>query len=177
MTNGQPARGLVHETAVGGSVDWYTPPEFFERLGMTFEIDPCAGPDGDMTELRNRVPAQHFLTAKADGLVMPWRGRAFVNPPYGPLVPKFLDKLAAHGDGVALVFARTETRWAQKHLQLADAVVFMSDRLYFIRADGFQGRAGVGSMLLVYGADNVEPVLAAKLGVAFSKWSVSKIRL
>lgn len=164
----QPMRGLVHEKAVGETVDWYTPSEFFDRLGIDFELDPCAGPDGYMTELRNVVPATRFLTERADGLTHPWgSGRAFVNPPYGPLVPRFLDRLAEHGDGIALVFARTETRWAQKHLRLADAVVFMSDRLYFVRADGFKGRAGAGSMLLVYGRKNVDPVLEAKLGVAF----------
>jgi hypothetical protein len=32
--------------AVGSSVEWYTPPEIFEALGLTFDLDPCAPPGG-----------------------------------------------------------------------------------------------------------------------------------
>jgi hypothetical protein len=166
---GQPARGLVHETAVGDSVDWYTPIEFFERLGMKFDTDPCAGRTPAALLSNNVVPAGIYYTAAVDGLSKPWHGRAFVNPPYGPAMPRWMQKLRAHGNGVALVFARTETRWAQDHLKTADLVVFMRDRLYFVREDGFKGRAGVGSMLLVYGKENVDSVLKADLGVAFRR--------
>jgi hypothetical protein len=159
----QPPRGLAHEKAVGDSVDWFTPAEFFAALGMTFAIDPCAG--RDLVPARNVVPADRFLTAADDGLVRDWgSGRAFVNPPYGPLVPRFLGRLAAHGDGIALVYARTETRWAQTFMAAADAVVFMADRLYFVREDGYKGRAACGSMLLVYGSANIAPVATARLG-------------
>lgn len=34
--------GFTHETA--GSPEWYTPPEIFAALGLTFDLDPCAPP-------------------------------------------------------------------------------------------------------------------------------------
>lgn len=164
----QPARGLVHERANGATVDWFTPPDFFERLGMKFDLDPCAGHDDAQIALRSSVPARIRYARADDGLSKPWLGRAFVNPPYGDAMIPFLHRLADHGDGVALVFARTETKAMQDAMRRADLTVFMRDRLYFIRAtDGYQGRAACGSLLLVHGRHNVDQVLAADLGVAF----------
>jgi hypothetical protein len=166
----QPSRGLVHERANGVTVDWFTPPDFFDRLGMTFDLDPCAGRDAEEIALRSSVPATVSYTLSDDGLARPWRGRAFVNPPYGDAMIPFLHRLAEHGDGVALVFARTETKAMQDAMRKADLTVFMRDRLYFVRAsDGYQGRAACGSLLLVHGQRNVDDVLRADLGIAFPK--------
>ena len=33
-----------------------------------------------------------------------------MNPPYGSETPKWLKKLSEHGNGIALIYARTETR-------------------------------------------------------------------
>ena len=60
--------------------------------------------------------------------------------------------LAEHGNGVALVFARTDTKWAQKHMKLANQVFFIAGRIKFLN-DKFQQstNAGHGSMFLSYG--------------------------
>jgi len=34
--------GFTHESARNESVDWYTPPELFDALGLTFDLDPCS---------------------------------------------------------------------------------------------------------------------------------------
>jgi hypothetical protein len=31
-----------HENSIGESDDWHTPPEIFTKLGLRFDLDPCA---------------------------------------------------------------------------------------------------------------------------------------
>lgn len=140
-------RGFAHESARGASAEWYTPPELFAALGMAFDLDPAA-PVGGVPW----VPAQRTYSRLDDGLVQPWAGRVWLNPPYGRGVERWLDRLAAHGDGMALVFARTDTRWYQASLSRATAVCFVAGRLSFVRADGSRvGTAGAPSVLIAYG--------------------------
>jgi hypothetical protein len=148
------------ETAVGGTTEWYTPPEFFERLGMTFDLDP-ASPGADVVHW---VPAARHFTIRENGLLQPWFGRVWLNPPYGPQAVPFLHRLAEHGDGIALVFSRTETSWWRSVAPRTAAVCFLRDRLHHVRADGHKGRGAMGSALLIFGERLVEPVVRADLG-------------
>lgn len=156
------------EAAVGSTVEWYTPPEFFERLGMTFDLDP-ASPGA---EVAHWIPAARHYTRRDNGLMQPWEGRVWLNPPYGRQAVPFLHRLAEHGDGVALVFSRTETAWWRSVAPRADLVCFLRDRLHHVRADGHKGRGAMGSALLVFGESNVAPVVDADLG-----WCVRSIEV
>lgn len=92
-----------------------------------------------------------------------------MNPPYGKHTMEWLDKLHSHGNGFALVFSRTETKWAQKHIKLADAVLFLSGRISFIRENLFKStNAACGSMILAYGKHNVDKLKNLR-GIIFRK--------
>ena len=41
----------VHERPVGATVEWYTPPELFDALGLTFDLDPAASFGAPWTNL------------------------------------------------------------------------------------------------------------------------------
>ena len=58
-------------------------------------------------------------------------------------------KLAAHGDGLALVFARTDTAWFQRIATEATALCFVGGRLRFHRPDGTPGATAPSPSLLV----------------------------
>ena len=92
-----------HEPCIGATDDWYTPPNIFDALGLIFDLDPCSpGP-------AHWVPARKIYTKEDDGLVQPWSGTVFMNPPFGRRnghVP-WLRKFLAHGDGIAIVRAYT----------------------------------------------------------------------
>lgn len=151
------------ETALGSTIEWYTPPELFERLGLEFDLDPASPMDGPLPW----VPAKRFYSARENGLVQPWEGRVWLNPPYGPAMRPFLDKMDHHRDGLVLVFARTETRWLQHYAPRADLVCFLRDRLSFVAEDrrwNRRGQAGSGSILLAYGTASVAAVERADLG-------------
>ena len=53
--------GFVHETAVSGSVEWFTPAWVFDALGAKFDLDPCT-PGIEHTH----VPAAHGYTLPAN---------------------------------------------------------------------------------------------------------------
>jgi hypothetical protein len=100
--------------------------------------------------------ANHF-TVEENGLLQPWSGRVWCNPPYGNEARKWLARLADHGNGIALVFARTETEMFFKHVwPKASAVLFLEGRLNFYRVDGVRSKKNSGgpSCLIAYGIGN-----------------------
>jgi hypothetical protein len=146
------------EQSVANTEVWLTPPELVRALGE-FDLDPCSA------EVMPWQLASNRFTEADDGLAQDWVGRVFMNPPYGRKLPPFLEKLADHGDGIALVFARTETRaffanvWGR-----ADAIMFLKGRVKFYRGDGTQaGSSGSPSCLIAYGAENVAALYASGL--------------
>jgi hypothetical protein len=78
------------------------------------------------------------------------------NPPFGPEAGRWLARLADHGHGIALVPARTETRWFVAYVWgRADAVVFLHGRPHFHRPEGTRAAANSGApiCLVAYGTE------------------------
>lgn len=156
----KPKTGFTHEPQNSQNKEWYTPPEVFELLRFPeFDLDPASpGPD------KCCVPAKQHYTES--GLLRPWHGRVWLNPPYGDETEAWLQKLAQHGNGIALVFARTDTLWFHTIAVHADAVCFLVGRIAFI--DGKTGRkagnSGCGSMLLAWGDWSAEVLLNSGAG-------------
>lgn len=163
MSTGKGMRG--HHSADADSVEWYTPPEVFHALGLWFDLDPCC----PALPAASWVPALRRISLPADGLSEPWEGRVWLNPPYGTAGPVWLRKLAEHGDGVALIFASTETIWWQEVLPAASSVCFVRGRLNFVAEDGRRGvsNAGAGSALIGFGDTCGIAVAACGLGMTF----------
>ena len=132
--------------------EWLTPPELLAKLGA-FDLDPCAPITPPW-----RTAAKQFSVID-DGLSQPWSGRVWLNPPYGREAAQWLRKLADHGDGLALIFARTETEMFFEHVwEKAHALLFLRGRLSFHHVDGRRAAAngGAPSVLIAYGARNVD---------------------
>jgi hypothetical protein len=80
-----------------------------------------------------------------------------LNPPYSnPLAKRFLEKMAEHNNGIALVFSKIEAKWFHDVvLGHATAVKFLYARIRFFRPDGTKGmQPRNGSMLVAYGTEN-----------------------
>ncbi len=140
-----------HQSARMMKDEWLTPPELLKQLGK-FDLDPCS------PIKRPWDTAKIHYTILDDGLSREWFGRVWLNPPYGRKVAKWLNKLAAHGNGVALIFARTETEMFFEHVwEKADALLFLRGRLYFHHVNGERADANSGapSVLIAYGQNNV----------------------
>lgn len=155
-------RGFTHEsTADSVSVEWYTPPQIFQGLGMEFDLDPCAAPYYD------HVPARNKYVLPIDGLAENWHGTVWLNPPYGKQTALWIDKLIEHNDGIALVFARTDTKWFQKAMETASVVCFISSRVKFIngKTGNADGTPGAGSALIGWGDKSRTAIMKSGLGI------------
>ena len=157
-----------HQSARARTTTWLTPPEIIAALG-TFDLDPCAAPSP-----RPWSTASRHIELPADGLAAEWHGRVWLNPPYSFEAWRWLDKLADHGRGTALIFARTETAGFFREVwRKADALLFLEGRLYFHRPDGARAEANSGapSVLVAYGTDDVERLAKSGLPGAFvAEW-------
>ena len=101
--NGKKKNGMgSHQSSRMVSDEHLTPKEILYSLGH-FDLDPCA------PCIRPWPMATIHYTVEDDGLSKEWHGRVWCNPPYGSEVSKWLKKLYKHNDGIALIFARTET--------------------------------------------------------------------
>jgi len=151
-----------HEAPFGETDEWYTPPEIFEMLSVHFDLDPCSPGQGHW------VPATRVITKNEDGLLHDWHGMVFMNPPFGARngqVP-WLEKFIAHGDGIALVAARTSAKWYQDLVPLCDAKLFPRGKTKFIRPDGsIGGHPGTGVVLLAKGGKAVHALKYSGLGL------------
>lgn len=130
-------------------VEWLTPPELVKKLGE-FDLDPCSPVEAPF------LHAEHNFTILDDGLNREWFGRVYLNPPYGRGMELWIEKLKTHGDGIALIFARTETRLFFQHIwNDADAVLFVKGRIKFYHVTGIQGGTpGAPSVFIAYGKEN-----------------------
>ena len=131
--------------------DWLTPPEILAKLGA-FDVDPCA------SQFQPWRTAMTQYTIEDDGLSREWKGRVWCNPPYGPHAEKFLKRMAEHGNGIALIFARTETKSFQQHCwRKANGMLFLAERIKFrLPGGGSSGSAGAPSVFIAYGENNAD---------------------
>lgn len=161
------SRGLAmggHQSSRMITDTWLTPPYIIEALGP-FDLDPCGAP-----EPRPWPTASRYYTLPVDGLAEPWEGRVWLNPPYSREAVKWLRKLADHGRGTALVFARTETSWFVETVwQRASGVLFLHGRLHFHYADGKRASANAGapSCLVAFGTDDADRLAKSNIKGTF----------
>lgn len=153
-----------HQRAYEGRTDeWLTPPEIIEALGP-FDLDPCS-PINRPWE----TAATHY-TRDDDGISKEWFGRVWLNPPYGPETKRWLAKMAEHNNGIALIFARTETEmffdsvWGS-----ASGLLFLRGRLHFHFVDGSRAKLNAGgpSVLIAYGTDNADRLRSSGIAGSF----------
>lgn len=150
-----------HTLQNNGAFDtWLTPPGIVMALGR-FDLDPCAAPLP-----RPWSTANQHITLPEDGLIAEWSGRIWCNPPYGDMTGAWLERMAKHGRGIALTFARTETDYWHRYVwPIATGVLFIRGRLHFHLPDGTRakGTAGGPSALIAYGA--IDALILGRCGI------------
>ncbi len=136
-------KGLDNILGRGETNDWLTPPHILKALGK-FDLDPCAS-----LEQRSKTATRQF-TIVEDGLNQVWVGRVWLNPPYGEQTERWLAKMAKHGNGIALVYARTETKmFFDRVWDRANGVFFLKGRLSFAKPDNTSGGAATAPSVLI----------------------------
>ena len=144
----------------GASDDWQTPAYIFEALGLTFDLDVAAPMGGPL-----HVPARNWYWYQ--GQDRGWFGLVWMNPPFGHQKHKriWLSKFFEHGNGIALLPDRTSAPWFQEFGPKADAILWVSPKVKFIRPDGTIGASpGTGTALFAKGPVATEALIRSGLG-------------
>lgn len=158
----------THQSPRMKNDEWLTPPEIMAKLGK-FDLDPCA------PVKRPWDTAAHHFTVNDDGLSKEWFGRVWCNPPFGREAIKWLRKLRSHGDGIALIPARTETAMFYECVwNKASAVLFIRGRPHFHYADGSRApfNSGAPICLVAYGQKNSRILQDNDLGQCIFPWTL-----
>jgi phage N-6-adenine-methyltransferase len=111
------------------SSEWTTPQNLYDYLDQSFQftLDPCA--------TKTNAKCKRFFTKQTDGLSKKWRGRVFVNPPYGRTIGKWIEKAYREARDhaelvVCLLPARTDTLWWHTWCVRGN-IYFLRGRLHF----------------------------------------------
>lgn len=160
-----------HHSHRAGTETWLTPPDIIAALGP-FDLDPCAAPSP-----RPWPTAAKHIELPEDGLTAQWSGFVWCNPPYGRAVAAWLARMNEHGDGLALIFARTETEAFFQQVwrgATATGVLFIEARLHFHFPDGRRAPANSGgpSALVAYGDRALARLAEGRVPGALTTWRV-----
>lgn len=146
----------------GKSDTWLTPKWVTEALGH-FDTDPCTIKPAPWTH------ADLNYSKEEDGLVMPWLGRVWMNPPYSnPLIGQFTKKFTEHADGICFIYPRIDTRWFQAMAAKCDGILLYEGRIATCYPDGKPGGKFLGSIFVAFGQQNVE-ALHRLPGIVFGR--------
>lgn len=138
--------------------EWATPQCFFDRLDaeFNFTLDPCS--DG------LNAKCGKFYTQEDDGLAQSWSGeRVFMNPPYGRVIGDWVRKAYEESQKgaiiVALIPARTDTRYWHDYVMKADEIRLVKGRIKF--GDGSNSAPFPSAVVVWQDGLNSSPLLTA----------------
>jgi phage N-6-adenine-methyltransferase len=139
--------------------DWRTPRKYLEAAHAVMgdiDLDPASSSEANET-----VKAATFYTERDNGLERPWKGRVWLNPPYGGDARLFVERLIKEyqvGNVTAAILLvnshPTETKWFQ---QLFDyTVCFIRGRIDFGGPSREVSSTSTHGSALVYLGEDVE---------------------
>lgn len=159
------------------SVEWYTPRYIIDgalAVMGAIDCDPCSNAEP------YNVPATVHYTQREDGLIQPWHGRIYMNPPYGKALPSWIGKLLAEraldrcSEAITLTPARTDTQWFQGLWQAA-AICFMYRRVRFLGRDNVRNDSTFPTALAYFGARPERfATVFAPLGFVLPMWRLER---
>ena len=126
--------------------EWLTPPGLLLLLGYSTLTRALL--------LRVGVRGLLAISPWNDGLSREWVGRVWMNPPFGRDAVKWMRRLAAHGDGIALLPAGRRPRCSSK--LYGDRRM----RCCFLRAVALLPRRRDSSAVQQWGADLLLPTVS-----------------
>ena len=130
---------------------WETPQDFFDELHEKHKFTLDAASTDENAKLDN------YYTVEDNALEQEWRGRVFVNPPYGREIKHWVEKaykesLEPYNECVVMLIpARTDTiYWHDYIFGKAKEIDFLKGRLKFEINGKAEGTAPFPSALITY---------------------------
>ena len=154
------------------SHEWETPPEFIGKVLNLLEIDKF---DIDMCCESQNIPAKVYLTrngafeadqkiSELSGLEFNLNGNVWMNPPYGNLLKKFVERVyvQTRNKGVnviALLPARIETSYYHRFVLTAGFIIFIEGKMEFWKEGKPGGGKSPSSLMLVHWGDKTQELI------------------
>jgi phage N-6-adenine-methyltransferase len=149
-----------HRALGTGEADWFTPPLFIEAARSVLgeiDLDPATHP-----KAQKGIRATQSYTKTDNGLRHEWRGRVWLNPPYGRVqVAQFVDKLIDHYQrsevtaAILLTHNYTDTKWFHAAAAAARMICFTRGRIAFESASGATCVPAQGQAFFYFGSETI----------------------
>ena len=149
--------GIKHaRRGLGGPDEWFTPLPYIDAVRAVLgdiDLDPAT-----CAFAQSRIKAGQCFTKQDDGLVHPWCGRVWLNPPYSR-VAEFVTKLLQEiADGnvtgaILLTHNNTDAAWFHDAASAASAICFTRGRIRFEQEGGPLESPPQGQCFFYYGKD------------------------
>lgn len=136
--------------------DWETPKDLFKKLDREFGFtqDVCAN--------TNNKKCDNYFSIQDDGLKQPWFGVAWMNPPYGRGIDKWLAKAyrESHNDCicVCLLPVRSDTKWWHNYVMKSYEIRLLTRRLSF---EGSNNKAPFPAAIVIFKPGSTKPILTS----------------
>lgn len=144
LNNGcQDENGVMYQSK---SIEWETPPDVFNYWDKIYQftLDVCA------TNENKKV--MNYFSPEEDGLTQDWGVNVcWMNPPYGKEIIHWVKKASEAAEAgatvVALLPARTDTKWFHTYVLDKAHIHFLKGRITFV---GAPSAAPFPSMICVW---------------------------
>lgn len=155
----QMEKGMNRGMYTSDKSNWGTPQWIIDAVNKEFplDLDVCADDQNHK--------ADRYFTEYYSGLDQVWEGNCWMNPPYGRAIGKWCRKaqesseLAWHNQKqctvIALLPARTDTKWWHDYVMNAAYIFFLEGRIIF---EGAENPAPFPSALVIWDHENKRPV-------------------
>lgn len=164
-----------HINSDSGSDEYYTPQEIIEAARRTMgeiDLDPASS-----SEANKRVKTLWFFDQHNDGLKAEWRGRVWMNHPFGrttnrPWIKKLVSEYESGRvtEACCITFASTSEEWFRPLLAFPQC--YIHGRTNYFLADGTPKKGVTKGSVITYLGKNVE-----KFKVEFQSFGTIKIAI
>lgn len=139
-----------------GNSENYTPKNIIDKVREVLgeiDLDPASC---DLAQ--ETVQATKYYTKETDGLDKPWKGRIFLNPPYGAEIKQFtnklIDELPNIESAILLTNDQTDTDWWQKCAKNASLIFMKDGRFNFYTSTNDKTSPMNGQTIFYYGKNS-----------------------
>lgn len=127
---------------MSGRDGWCTPPYITRRLPEV-DLDPCSNPRSTVRALRS-----YSFESGTNGLLLPWYGSVFVNPPFSYVDPWVARRHQADS-WCFLVLEDPSTRWWKKLTSFPCFRFSFNHRVDFVAPPGVEASSNDRSCCLI----------------------------
>jgi len=155
------------------SPEWWTPAKYIEAVREVMgeiDLDPAS-----CSEANKTVRAKKFYDKQNDGISKAWKGRVFLNPPYGTGSADFIEKFfhdfgSTFEEGIVLVNSRaTDADWFQPLFE--GVLCFTDHRIDFDSLHKKKEQSTHGSCFIYFGPNEKKfAKVFSQFGPIVRKW-------